>query len=70
MEITKWITMTFAYGMVAGILITFFALKIGLKQQKREKEIFRKLDMKLAGFDKEECKENHLPGDCPLCGAK
>ena len=70
MEITKWIIMAFAYGMVAGMLITFLALKLGLKRQKREDKIFRKLELKLCGFDEEECAKHHLPGDCPLCGAR
>ena len=29
-----------------------------------------KKNLEEIGFDPEECKACHLPGDCPLCGGK
>lgn len=70
MGIIGWTMMGFAYGMVVGMLITLVSFKMGLRAQRKEKELFEKLDLKLCGLDKEECEECHLPGDCPLCGAE
>ena len=30
----------------------------------------QKYDATIRGFDPIECEEHHLPGDCPLCGAR
>lgn len=68
--VTGWVMTGFAWGTVVGMLITLVSVKLGLRAQRREKEIFRKLDLKLIGLNKEECEECHLPGDCPLCGAE
>lgn len=73
MEIIKWFIMGFAWGMAIGFLITFVAITIGLKNRRKEKRLFDELDRKVylqaCGYDEKECLENHLPGDCPLCGA-
>lgn len=70
MGTTAWFLMGLAWGMGIGSLIMFFSIRLGIKSQKKEAALFRKLDLKLAGFDEEECKDHHLPGDCPLCGAE
>lgn len=67
--IIGWFMMGFAWGAVVIFLVMLISVKLALREQKRERQIFRKLDMKLIGFDRDECKECHLPGDCPLCGA-
>lgn len=37
---------------------------LGYKKKKIDKYLEE------CGFSPDECKESHLPGDCPLCGAK
>lgn len=70
MGTTAWFVMGLAYGMTIGFVITLISIKLGVRSQKKEAALFRKLDLKYAGFDEEECEEYHLAGDCPLCGAK
>jgi len=62
-----------------GIFIMGFAWGIGLtvifvvsldkwlrrKRRKERQPIFLFTDY---GYDRKECEESHLPGDCPLCG--
>lgn len=69
MATAAWFMMGLAWGMAIGSLIMFFSIRLGTKREKKEAALFRKLDLKLSGFDEEECRECHLPGDCPLCGA-
>ena len=70
METAAWFMMGLAWGIGIGSAIMFFSIRLGIKRGKREATLFRRLNLKFAGFDEEECKEHHLPGDCPLCGAK
>lgn len=70
MGISAWFIMGLAYGMVIGFIITLFSTRLAIKRKKKEMALLRRLDLKSLGFDEEECREHHLPGDCPLCGAE
>lgn len=74
MDAIKWFIMGFAWGTVVGFLTTFISIKFGLRRQRKEKQLFDRLNhrtyLHVCGYDEDECLEHHLPGDCPLCGAK
>ena len=58
----------FVMGFAWGAVIVSLGFVIGLKLIfKKEKQ--HKLQMRDYDLDAIECKEHHLPGDCPLCGA-
>ena len=52
----------FVIGLFAGQRITRYFDRSNAK-------ISKYIDAIERDFDPIECRENHLPGDCPLCGA-
>lgn len=72
METGDIVFMSITYGI--GLVVIAWVLKRYWKIH-REKKHQAKVDaldtlLWVRDFDPEECRECHLPGDCPLCGAK
>jgi len=60
----------FSLGLAVPLIVIVYLLNKLTKQSARYLKFMERQYLSNCGFDPDECRECHLPGDCPLCGAK
>ena len=68
MNIWLWIIISILAGLLTGACCTLW---INYKVDKDiEEEVRHIVYLRECGYSPNECRDSHLPGDCPLCGAE